>query len=88
LPSSLNGRFGHTATLDNDGKNIIYIGGKTRNNNIFKDGVVDTSQSTGDLVSMYDILIYNTMNASWTIEKGQSEGAVFSRYMHTANLSK
>lgn len=37
---------------------------------------------------MYDILIYNTLNASWRSERGQSEGSVFSRYMHTANLSK
>ncbi|GAN08295.1 Ser/Thr protein kinase [Mucor ambiguus] len=94
LPSGTYTRFGHTATLDKDGINIFYIGGRIRTSDNNTGAVVDSTTNTNsirpvpyyNLIPMNDILTYNTLDATWNLRQSPSAPTMSSRYMHTANL--
>ncbi|KAL7314378.1 hypothetical protein PS15m_005956 [Mucor circinelloides] len=91
LPLGTFTRFGHTATLDKDGINIFYIGGRIRTSD--NSTVIDSINSNStrvvpyyNLIPMNDILTYNTLDATWNLRQSPSAPTMSSRYMHTANL--
>ncbi|GAA5798812.1 hypothetical protein HPULCUR_004218 [Helicostylum pulchrum] len=89
LPLGTFTRFGHTATLDNDGINIFYLGGRIRTVNVTT--VDDTHSNDSNLIPyniipMNKILSYNTIDASWSARESPSAPTMSSRYMHSANL--
>lgn len=91
LPLGTFTRFGHTATLDNDGINIFYLGGRIRTVNVTT--VDDTHSNDSNLIPyniipMNKILSYSTMDASWSARESPSAPTMSSRYMHSANLCK
>ncbi|CEP19100.1 hypothetical protein [Parasitella parasitica] len=83
LPLGVVTRFGHTATLDKEGINIFYIGGRIRTNKVAND-----TQPTSyyNIIPMNEILTYNTFDATWNLRNSPSAPTMSSRYMHTANL--
>ncbi|KAI9475928.1 MAG: hypothetical protein EXX96DRAFT_575165 [Benjaminiella poitrasii] len=88
LPSGTSTRFGHTATLDKDGINILYIGGRIRTtpNNT---QIISMNQRTIPsyyIIPMTEILTYNTVEATWSLRISPSTPTMSNRYMHTANL--
>ncbi|KAI8969103.1 hypothetical protein BDF20DRAFT_145003 [Mycotypha africana] len=95
LPPGILPRFGHTATLSRDGTYIFYIGGRIRTANATDASNKNITNSISrtvrivpyyQLVSMNDILIYNTIKGTWSLQQSPSAATVSSRYMHTANL--
>ncbi|KAI8638425.1 hypothetical protein BD408DRAFT_24040 [Parasitella parasitica] len=83
LPLGVVTRFGHTATLDKEGINIFYIGGRIRTNKTAND---TQPIPYYNIIPMNDILTYNTFDASWNLRYSPSAPTMSSRYMHTANL--
>lgn len=81
LPLGTFTRFGHSATLDNDGINIFYLGGRIRTTNTLTDNLIPYN-----IIPMNKVLIYNTMDASWISRDSPSAPTLSSRYMHSANL--
>ncbi|KAI8057390.1 hypothetical protein BDF21DRAFT_159268 [Thamnidium elegans] len=89
LPLGTFTRFGHTATLDNDGINIFYLGGRIRTVNVT---TVDEIHSKDfnlipyNIIPMNKILSYNTIDGTWSARESPSAPTMSSRYMHSANL--
>lgn len=80
MASNVQPRFGHTASLEENGSNIFYIGGKTRQQN----------SSQEEFVSILTVLVYNTENSIWSIKDATSNEptSISNRYLHTATTSK
>ncbi|KAG1520528.1 hypothetical protein G6F52_007576 [Rhizopus delemar] len=72
LPPNAFSRNGHTATLDTDGINIVYIGGMIG------------SPGQGNISSMKDVLFYNTLDGSWALNQVNTSLNISDRYHHTA----
>ncbi|KAI7888451.1 uncharacterized protein EV154DRAFT_604764 [Mucor mucedo] len=81
LPLGTFTRFGHTATLDNDGVSIFYLGGRIRTTATLTDNLIPYN-----IIPMTKILLYNTVDATWISKDSPSAPTMSSRYMHSANL--
>lgn len=68
-------RFGHTATYIEDGQQILYIGGRTR-------------QLGDPYVPMQNITIFNTATLDWSTKRANAISNITSRFLHTATLCK
>ncbi|KAI8885922.1 hypothetical protein K501DRAFT_310716 [Backusella circina FSU 941] len=82
LPNGTFTRYGHTATLINDGKSIIYIGGRLRTQDSNKNG---TTVAPYQIIPMEDLLMYSTIDGSWTLNHTNAD-TISERYLHTATL--